>query len=110
MPVIKQSSVVIQKWKQPIHFTHTKFLLAMIEHKGLAVGECLDWLCMKQYATAYGLMAKVGGEYVYTTTGESFGTHAEMWEALRGRRDELREELLAKLKENPGAADEEEDD
>ncbi len=110
MPVIKQSSVVIQKWKQPIHFTHTKFLLAMIAHRGLVVGECLDWLCMKQYLSAYGLMVKEGGDYVYTPTGESFGTHAAMWAGLRDRRDEIRELLLVKLKDNPGAADTEEDD
>jgi recombination protein RecA len=110
MPVIKQTSMVIQKWKQPINFTHTKFLLAMIAHRGLEVGECLDWNCMKTYLTAYGLMEKAGGDYVYTPTGESWGTHLAMWEGLRERRDEIRELLLEKLKENPGAADTEEED
>jgi hypothetical protein len=102
--------MVIQKWKQPIHFTHTKFLLAMVKHKGIAEGECLDWNCMKTYLSAYGLMKKVGADYVYTPTGETFGTHAEMWDGLRGQRDEIRDLLLAELKKNPGAADDEEDE
>ncbi len=110
MPVIKRSSVVIQKWRQPICFTHTKYDLAMIAHKGLAVGECLDWLCMKTYLSAYGLMEKVGAEYVYTPTGETFGTHEAMWLGIRDRRDEIRELLLVKLEENPGAADSEDEE
>ncbi len=110
MPVIKQTSMVIQKWKQPINFTHTKFMLAMIEHKGLAVGECLDWNCMKTYLSAYGLMKKVGADYVYTTTGESFGTHEAMWLGIRDQRDKIRKQLLVKLKENPGAADEDDEE
>ena len=110
MPVIKRTSVVIQKWKQPIRFTHFVMDIAMIEHKGLDVGECLDWNCMKQYLTAYGLMTKVGGDYVYTPTGESFGTHLAMWEGLRGQRNEIRDLLLEKLAENPGAAETEEKD
>ena len=109
MPVIKQTSAVIQKWKQPICFTHFKYDMAMIAHRGLEVGECLDWGTMKTYAFAYGLIKKVGADYVYTPTGESFGTHLEMWEALRSQRDDLRKRLLKHLHENPGAADKEEE-
>ena len=110
MPVIKQTSAIIQKWKQPINFTHFKYDMAMIAHRGLEVGECLDWATMKTYLSAYGLMAKVGGDYVYTPTGESFGTHLAMWEGLRGQRNDIREMLLTRLAENPGAADKEEED
>ncbi len=110
MPVIKRSGVIVQKWKQPICFTHTEFDLAMLAHRGLEVGECLDWAVMKKYLSAYGLMEKVGGDYVYTPTGESWGTHEAMWLGLRSQRDDIRELLLKKLHENPGAADAEEKD
>ena len=110
MPVIKRSRVVIQKWRQPICFTHTEFDLAMLAHRGLEVGECLDWAAMKKYLSAYGLIEKVGGDYVYKPTGESWGTHEAMWLGLRSQRDDIRERLLKKLHENPGAADAEEKD
>ena len=104
MPVVKQTSVVIQKWRQPICFTHTKYDVAMIAHKGLDVGECLDWGVMKHYMKAYGIMEKVGKTFVYTPTGEAFDTHLEMWQMLRKNRDKLRDLLVKKLKENPEVA------
>lgn len=112
MPVIKQTSVVIQKWRQPICFTHTKYDMAMIAHKGLEIGECADWGVMKHYMKAYGLMEKTGKDFVYTPTGETFSTHLEMWEMLRKNRDKLRDLLVDKVKASPetAAADEEEDD
>ena len=110
MPVIKRSSVVIQKWRQPICFTHTKYDLAMIAHKGLEVGECLDWGVMKQYMKAYGIMEKSGTGFVYTPTGEVFETHLDMWEMLRKHRDRLLKLLVKKVQEKPEAANVEEDD
>jgi len=101
MPVIKSTSVVIQKWKQPLCFTHTKYDMAMIEHKGLEIGECADWGVMKQYMKPYGLMEKSGQGFVYTPTGEVFETHLDMWEMLRKNRDKLVKLLVKKLKENP---------
>jgi hypothetical protein len=55
------------------------------------------------------LIKKVGAEFVYLPTGESFGTHAAMWEGLKEHRADIRERLLVLLKENPGMADAEED-
>ncbi len=108
MPVIKRTSVVIQKWRQPICFTHTKYDIAMIPHKGLAVGECADWGVMKQYMRPYGIMEKSGNGFCFTPTGEVFDTHLDMWESLRHHRDSLRDLLVEKLKANPEVIGDEE--
>lgn len=110
MPVIKRTSVVIQKWRQPICFTHTKYDMAMITHKGLEVGECADWGVMKHYMKAYGFMEKSGQGFIYTPTGEVFETHLGMWEMLRKQRPKLLRLLVKKLKEKPEAAGHAEDE
>ena len=110
MPVIKRTSVVIQKWKQPICFTHTKYDIAMIAHMGLEVGECADWGVMKHYMKAYGLMTKSGNGFCYTPTGEVFETHLEMWEMLRKHRPRLLKLLVKAVKKNPEAAGDAEED
>lgn len=64
MPVRKEISVVIKKWKVPIVSTHAKFEMAMLPHKDLKPGQCDDWKTIEENLKAYGLLMKDKGGWI----------------------------------------------
>ena len=104
MPVMKSAKGVILKWKTPICTTHFGYDMAMLPHKGLVVGECADWGTMKKYLSAFKIVVKDGNQLVYTPTGEMFPNQDKLWQYLREHRDEIRDMVVAKLKADPEAA------
>lgn len=62
MPVAKGVIARIEKWKVPILAAQADYLLAMVPHKGLRVGQT-DWFnTFKGLAQEYGLLAKAEGK------------------------------------------------
>ena len=105
MPVIKQSSGVIKKWKQPICSTNFRYQMVMLGHDDHVPGECKDWELIKLYATKFGWIKK-GKGYMWQMGGQEagpFGTHAELYAHLRAENmiEEFRDTVIEILKEDP---------
>lgn len=100
MPVLKQTSGVIQKWKCAIYSQQFRYDMVMIPHAGRCVGECIDLPIVKQYVVPFGWLQKGKGGYVFTPTGAGpFKTHADFGDWL-GEGDNLpavRDLILAEL-------------
>lgn len=58
VPVIKDTSFIIKKWKCPITNIVGEYKLVMIPHDGLSPGECDDWNTISTYLKEMGELAK----------------------------------------------------
>jgi len=66
MPIKKEMSLIIKKWKCPIVSASANWQMVTIPHKGHKVGECQDWNLVKKYSEEYGIFGKnEGGGYFF---------------------------------------------
>ena len=58
MPVLKDVSFIMKKWKVPILAGNGKFEMAMIPHDDLEIGDCQDWNTVSQMLKDFGQFEK----------------------------------------------------
>ena len=85
MPAFKKTSVVVKKWKVPIVAVNCEYLMAMIPHSGLHIGELEDWNTISNFAKNYGLIAKIKGGW--SLDGKVYPTLTDMKDAVRNNFD-----------------------
>lgn len=97
MPVAKETTFVIQKWKVPIIATHGVFTMITQPYKGLGVGDCDDFNTVTSYAKDLGLLAK-GDKGGWVLDGAPFPTLEaikDMWLASPKTALDFRAHLLS---------------
>ena len=99
MPVLKETTFVLKKWKVPIISPTGKFDMAMLPHKELQPGEVDDWNTISAYLKHYGQIQKADKK-----GWQILGEHYPTLEAFRSRLnqeqafgDEVREALLKRV-------------
>lgn len=83
MPVKKETSFNIQKWKVPITATHGKFELVTIEHNGMASGTADDADTILAMLKTFGLVEKVKGGIQVEGSALVFTKQDALKDALR---------------------------
>lgn len=64
MPVIKEISFILKKWKVPVVAAAGKFDMVMIPHNGFLPGETDDWNTLSSYLKSYGQFEKAKGGWL----------------------------------------------
>ena len=103
MPVLKEVSFILKKWKVPVLAKDGKFEMAMIPHNDLAIGQCDDWNSVSHHLKELGHVENHGGKKGWTVLTEHYDTIG----AFRDRlfKDvkfgtEVRSALIARLLED----------
>lgn len=102
LPVRKEITGTIQKYKCGIVAKKFKFEHVMVAHQGMEVGYAYDWPGIKTYAENYGVLKKAKNGYLFM--GEEFKTQkdiAAMLHASPEKRDAVLKVFLDKLLDNP---------
>jgi recombination protein RecA len=73
MPVMKETTFTIPKWKVPIVAASGVFKMVTYPHAGFVVGEVDDWNTVSQYLRAAGQLEKLGAKG-WTMLGETHPT------------------------------------
>lgn len=60
MPVMKETTFTIGKWKVPIFAASGSFKMVTYPYNGFEVGDCDDWNTVSQYLRDYGCLEKSG--------------------------------------------------
>ncbi|MCO5157904.1 MAG: DNA recombination/repair protein RecA [Aquamicrobium sp.] len=84
MPVAKEVSFVIKKWKTPILAASGRFEMATQPHKGLQVGQCDDFNTVSEYLKTFGLFDKGDKGKGWLIYGQHYDTIAPFRERLYG--------------------------
>lgn len=114
LPLYKDTSIIIRKWKMPILATNATFLMQMLETGGKSPGYVEDWNTVSAYLKELDYLGKAekGG---WSMFGEVYKTLDECKQALYASPDLLAEtkatiisELLSKGGLAPVASEEEE--
>ena len=95
IPSVKETTAMIEKWKQTIVRRRETYDVVVIPHNGLAVGQTSDWRAIRGWLLDLGHLAKVKGGY--TCLGEEFKTQALAWAWLKNepaRLDALIQEII----------------
>jgi recombination protein RecA len=58
MPVRKDVSVILQKWKVPVLAREASFEMAMIKHNEMQIGECDSWNTVESLLKHFGMLVK----------------------------------------------------
>jgi recombination protein RecA len=83
MPVRKDVSAIIQKWKVPIVAVKASYEVVMIPHKGLTVGMSDYFSTFLSYGKSLGLIAKSDKAKVWGTAfGEEFAKQSDLKDML----------------------------
>ena len=81
MPVAKETTFVINKWKVPICATHGTYTMVTIPHGGFGAGDCDDFNSVAHFAKQHALLAK-GDKQGWVCDGKVFPTLAAVEEAM----------------------------
>lgn len=76
MPVSKEVSFVIKKWKCPIHSAGGKVEMIMLPYKGLQPGQCDDLDLIQEFLEGYGEWCKGAKDKGWVIAGEPYDTQA----------------------------------
>jgi len=68
MPVLKETQVVIQKWKVPIVAVNSKYKMCMIPHNGMVPGDVRDRGTVETYLRDMGQIVKQGAKWFFFGT------------------------------------------
>lgn len=82
MPVLKETTFAIQKWKVPILGTSGKFSMVTLPHKGLKQGQCDDFNTVSEYLKTFGMFEKGPKDKGWNIVGDHYPTIAEFKEKL----------------------------
>lgn len=83
MPVAKEVSFIVKKWKLPILAASGRFEMVTQPHKGLAIGQCDDFDTVKSYLEAFGEYGKADKKG-WLIRGESYDTQQQFKDRLYG--------------------------
>ena len=92
MPYAKKVDAIARKWKVPVVARHAKWDMALVNHAGLAVGECDPWPRLREYAQDFDILTKEGKGW--NLLGAHYGKLADARQALMDD-----PELMAKVRE-----------
>ena len=100
MPVLKEVSFILKKWKVPVLANSGRFEMAMIAHDDLAIGDCQDWNSVSQHLKDFGQFAKAEPpKKGWVVLGEEYPTAQAFRDKLyqdRAFGAEVREALIAR--------------
>jgi recombination protein RecA len=74
MPVLKEVSFVLKKWKVPVLAANGAFEMAMVAHDDLGVGECDDFSTVHRYLEDFGQFEKGDKGKGWVILGEAYAT------------------------------------
>ncbi len=100
MPVLKEVSFILKKWKVPVLANTGRFEMAMIPHDELAIGECDDFGTVSQYLKDFGQFGKAAPpKKGWTVLEEEYPTLQAFRDRLYGDKAfgrEVRQALIAR--------------
>lgn len=100
MPVRKDTTFAIQKWKVPILGTTGKFEMVTIPHKGLETGQCDDFNSVSEHLKAFGMFEKGPKDKGWIIVGSHYDTIAPFKEKLYSDAQfggEIRQALIERM-------------
>ena len=109
MPVLKETTFVINKWKCPILAASGKFAMVTHPHNGLEAGQCDDFNTVAEYLKSFGLFEKGPKGKGWVIVGDSYDTIAQFKEKLYTDRKfgtEIRQAIIERLLQEGGLGDE----
>jgi recombination protein RecA len=97
MPVIKETSFTIKKWKVAVTAVHGKYALITIPHDGWKAGELNDLDTLEAVLKSYSYMVKVKGGWQVSGSDDVFPNRAALHNMFRTNKtlaDKLRKSLI----------------
>ena len=88
LPVLKETNIIIKKWKMPIVAANAVYSIQMIEANGRKPGFIDDWNTMKTYMVEYGFLVKKSPT-CWIFLGEEFKTLTSIKDLLYSDHDLL---------------------
>ena len=84
MPVLKETTFIIKKWKVPIKFNSGGYELVMVPHKGLSAGQSDDFGTVAEYLKAWGDFKKADKGQGWVIRGVEYKTIDEFKQLYYG--------------------------
>src|SRR5262249_18711901 len=100
MPVLKEVSFILRKWKMPIVASSGKFEMATLEHAGLKPGETNDWTQVSSHLKDAGELAKQDKGQGWPMLGQPYPTLQACRERVYGDRGfgiEVRQRIIQRV-------------
>lgn len=109
MPVAKETTYIVRKWKVPIFSASGKYEVAMLPHNGLKPGQTDDFSTVAELLKSYGQFGKSESGKGWTILGEEYPTQAEFKAKFYGDdmfANEVRHDLIARAIKDNGLLEE----
>lgn len=111
MPVAKETTFVLNKWKCPILSASGKFTMVTLPHNGMPAGFCDDFNAVSEYLKTFGMFEKGEKGKGWVILGETYDTIAPFKAKLYGDKKfgaEVRAAIIERLLKEGGIVSEDE--
>jgi recombination protein RecA len=108
MPVAKEVSFVVKKWKCPIIGASGMFSMITMPHKGLSVGNTDDFNTISEYLKNFGHFEPNAKGKGYTILGDQYDKISDFKDRIYGQKafgDEVRAAIISFVREQNGIGD-----